>query len=171
MRFNNSHFFVIIVLGVILLYSYYFFLSENKNSVTQLWGTIKGNLLNFYYISMILSAFGFIALLVYLLNTNNLTSIQIKQLFLSMMAIVVISMLWLPLSLLYLKDKSMIYRILDLIVLFLVAASSYYCAYIIYSIKDKEHQTLKNIALGGMGYFFFHTFFLDFITWSANVII
>ena len=171
MRFSNSHFFVIFVLGVILLYSYYYFLAEDPNNISALWGTIKGNLLSFYYVSMLLSALGFIALVVYLFNTNNLTNGQIKQLFLSMMAIVVISMLWLPISLLYLKDKNMSYRIMDLIVLFLVAASSFYCAYVLYKIKDKEHQVLKNVALGGMSYFFFHTFFLDFITWSSNVLI
>ena len=119
---------------------------------------------------MILSAIGFLILVFYLLSSNSLTELQIKQLFSALLSIVIISMLWLPLSLLFLRDRQTIYKILILLTLFLVAVSSFFASYIVYNIKDKEHEFLKNSAFIGMFYLFLHTFFLDFIIWSSNVL-
>jgi hypothetical protein len=167
MQFNITYIYILAILGIILLYSYYYLFVNYKNSY-ELWGKIKGNLLNVYYVSMLLSTIGFLFLFYYLNITNIFNTTQINKIFISLVCIVVISMLWMPLSLQYLTKKNdfLMYQIL--LVLFLVSLSALYVVILLYNIKETEHKTSKLFALIGMIYFFIHAFFFDFITWSRN---
>jgi hypothetical protein len=166
MKFGNNNILIISILGVILLYSYYYFLKYDPKLL--LWGKIKGNLLNIYYISMILSLIGFILLFYYLIINNNFTQNDINKLLFSLICIIVLSMFWMPLSLYYLKNKSTLIKYLDLLVLFLVALSTFYLLTVLYNANDNKNIISKRLAFSGMIYFFIHTFFFDFITWSYN---
>jgi hypothetical protein len=117
---------------------------------------------------MLLSTFGFLFLFYYLIVTNTFNSYQINRIFIALLCIVIISMLWMPLSLQYLtkKSTSLMYQIL--LVLLIVSLSALYIVFLIYNIKDSQHTTSKILALIGMIYFFIHAFFFDFITWSRN---
>jgi hypothetical protein len=59
MIFNREYIILLSIVGIILLFSYYYFLTTNSKSM-KLWGKIKGNLLNVYYVSMILATISFI---------------------------------------------------------------------------------------------------------------
>lgn len=168
MKFNNSYIIILTILGVILLYSYYYLAITNKNTVLKLWGRIKGNFLYLYYLSMLLSAIGFLLLYYYLLISNNLTKDQINKLFISLVLIVVISMFWMPLSLYYLKNPKIIYKYLILLILLLVALSILYLLFVLSAIKDDKNKIQKQAAIIGMSYFFIHAFFFDFTMWSYN---
>ncbi len=167
MKFDTKYIIIIAVLGLILLYSYYYFGTTTQN-VNKLWGRIKGNLLNVYYLSMILSAIGFLLLFYYLIISNNFNKDQVNSIFIALLLIVGVSILWMPLSIYYLKNKKDIYKILIYIVLFIVAISS--LALIITLNKTKENKLVfyKNLAMVGMIYFFIHAFLFDFLIWTYN---
>ena len=167
MRFDIAYIFIISILGLILLYSYYYFIKTNKISM-KLWGNISGNLLYVYYLSMLLSTIGFLFLFYYLITTTTLEKDDIKNLFYGLLGIVVISMLWMPLSLRYLSNKTLLNKLLIIIVLLLVAISTVYVIFSLNAIKYKYNRTSYLLALYGMLYFFFHAFFFDSILWTYN---
>ncbi len=163
MKFNRIYIFILAILGIILLYSYYYFFKNNNNS-KKLWGRINGNLLNLYYISMILSTMGFLLLFYYIITTNIFTQNNINLIFGLLIAIIVISMFWMPMSLYYIKNKSEVIKYLIIFILFMVALSTLYLLYVLKNINDKNNK----LALIGMTYFFIHAFFFDTIIWSYN---
>ena len=167
MEFNKVYIFILAILGIILLYSYYYFFKNDNNS-KKLWGRIKGNLLNIYYVSMLLSTLGFLLLFYYIVTSNNFTKNNINLIFGLLIAIIVISMFWMPLSLYYVKNKSELIKYLIILVLFLVALATLYLLYVLKKIDDKYNELSKNLGLIGMTYFFIHAFLFDTITWSYN---
>ena len=164
MKFGTNNIIIISILGIILLYSYYYFLKDEQ----LLWGRIKGNLLTTYYVSMLLSVIGFILLFNYLIINDLFTQNEVNKLLISIIFIVVVSMAWMPLSIQYVKHKNIINKLLVLFVLFLVACGSFYLLTVLNSIKNEKYKVAKNLAFIGMLYFFIHTFFFDFILWSYN---
>ena len=165
MSFNSFYLFIIIIFGLLLLYSYYEFL-YNLNSMEIFWGAIKGNLRKFYMISLVVIIFAFILLLFYLMNTNSLTEIEGFKIFISLFGITIFSLFWLPLSLLYVNynmNKNLI-KFLVIITLFLVSISAFYFLTVFKNIKD--NSLFKKIVFFGMIYLFCHVFFLDFILWD-----
>ena len=168
MIFNRTNIIIIAILGIILLYSYYYFLNKNSSNATKLWGRIKPPLLYVYYISMLLSTIGFLLLFYYLIIGRSFTQQDIMKLTIALVFIVVISMLWLPLSLNYLKDKSESNKYLVIFVLFLVAMSSLYLLFDLNKVNEKDNLLAKRFAIYGMTYFFIHAFFFDNILWCYN---
>ena len=165
MSFNSFYLFIIIIFGLLLLYSYYEFL-YNLNSMEIFWGAIKGNLRKFYMISLVVIIFAFILLLFYLMNTNSLTEIEGFKIFIALFGITIFSLFWLPLSLLYVNynmNKNLI-KFLVIITLFLVSFSAFYFLTVFKNIKD--NSLYKKIVFFGMIYLFCHVFFLDFIFWD-----
>lgn len=167
MKFPFYYFLIIGILGMILLYSYYYYAINNSN-VLKLWGKIKGNLLNIYYLSMIISAISFLFFLIYLVISNSLRNDEVNKLFIGIILIIIFSMFWMPLSLKYLKKNNLYNKFLIYLVLFIVSISSFYLLIIINNITDNKNTILKNISLYGMIYFFIHVFFFDFILWTNN---
>jgi hypothetical protein len=167
MIFDRSYILILSLFGIILLYSYYYFLKDNNNTL-KLWGSIKGNLLNIYYISMLLSLIGFILLFSYLLYSNIFSKNDILKIFIYISMIILISIFWTPLSLEYLKTKNNIYKYITFFVLFLVALFTFLLLITLYNIKDNKYILNKNFALIGMSYFFIHVFLFDFIMWSYH---
>ena len=165
MSFNSFYLFIIIIFGLLLLYSYYEFLM-NAKSMEIFWGAIKGNLRTFYMISLGLIICAFILLLVYLMNTNSLTEIEAFKIFIALFGITIFSLFWLPLSVLYVnynKNKSFV-KLLIILTLFLVAFSAFYFLTVFKDVKD--NSLFKKIVSYGMVYLFCHVFFLDFIFWD-----
>ena len=157
----------ILVFGAFLLYSYYR-LGTQTPYVNKLWGSIKNNLKNFYTFSILLCAIPYLTTLYYV-NTSKSIDIHIKNNILcGLLCIVLFSIFWMPLSILYLlkkEDKTMIQQLV-LITLFLVACSALYVVMNLHQIKSND--LLYKISYYGMCYFLFHVFVLDFITWSYN---
>ena len=92
MSFNSYYLYIIILFGLLLLYSYYEFLT-NVNSMEIFWGAIKGNLRKFYMISLVVIICAFILLLFYLMNTKSLTEIEGFKIFISLFVITIFSLL------------------------------------------------------------------------------
>tara|TARA_Y200000002_G_C22684029_1_gene665244 strand:+ start:3272 stop:3769 length:498 start_codon:yes stop_codon:yes gene_type:complete len=161
---------VLFISGLVLLYSYYR-LGKNTPYVDKLWGKIDGNFRNVYIYSIFISALPFL-ITVYYINFDKKLDQKIKNnIYLGLLSIVLFSIFWMPLSILYLikkEDKCMI-RQLVIFTLFLVAASAFYVLNELKKIDD--NSLLYKSSFYGMCYFFFHVFVLDFISWSYNFFI
>jgi hypothetical protein len=175
MIFNKNYIIILSLFGLLLLYSYYYFLKDNNNTL-KLWGSIKGNFLKIYYLSMLLSLIGFMFLFNYLLISDNFSKNDTLKIFVCILLVIIISMFWAPLSLQYLKtiqniqgkESAMIYKYIILVVLFLVSLFSFLLLISLYNINDNKYLFNKTLALIGMLYFFIHVFLFDFILWSYN---
>ena len=117
---------------------------------------------------MLLSKIGFLLLFYYLIICISFTQQDIMKLTIALVLIFVISMLWLPLSLNYLKNKTDSNKYLVIFVLFLVALSSLYLLFVLNKVNEKENLLAKRFAFYGMTYFFIHAFFFDNILWCYN---
>ncbi len=167
MNFPKDKLVILCVLGIILLYSYYYFITISPSNLEILWAGIKGFYRNMYIFSMILAAVGFMFLLYYF-YVSSLSESQINNLFVGAVLVILILMLWMPLSLKYSKNKSKTYQFMVLVVLFSVVFATLYIISIIDNIDDKKNKDILNLARFGMYYFLFHTFILDSLTWSFN---
>ena len=171
-RIEFSSFLIIVSLGTILLYSYYYLSTNNKKIVKDLWGNIRNikHLIPVYIGSMFLSAAGFLSALYYLYKTTSLTPYEKKIIPIALMVIIIVSILWMPLSLNYLKSKAkpsyLKYAIIA--VLSIVAFGSLYSTVLINTIREKNYKLEQKIATIGMSFFFIHTFFFDNLSWSYN---
>lgn len=166
MNFNYNYLIIIAVLGCILLYSYYKYIS-NIGDIKKLWG----NSPSFYkdklfFVSFILCAVAFLLLFIYLASYKKFSELQIQKIFLGLLGIVLISLFWLPLTIFHLTYKKDKYlnKILILLTLFIVAISSIYLTCQIYKIDD--NSLFKQLVFYGMCYFCFHTLVLDLFYWS-----
>ena len=133
MNFNYNYLIIIAVLGCLLLYSYYKYIS-NIDNVSKLWGVspsfYKDKL---FFVSFLLCSIAFLMLFVYLVTYKNFNELQIEKIFLGLLGIVLISLFWLPLTIFHLtykKDKCL-NRMLILLTLFIVAISSIYVTFVI----------------------------------------
>jgi len=168
MKFPLSHTLFIAIFGFLLLYSYYFFSQKFPNIIESLWGSIKGNIRKFYFISIFFCfiAFGFIFF--YIFQKNNFTSLQIIQFTTALAIIIFSSLLWMPTSILYFYNKSLFLKLLIILILLLVSMGALYLIMILQSWKEtnKNMMTYQNYAFYGACYFFFQVFILDFIFWN-----
>lgn len=163
---NYVYLTTLLLLGLLLIISYVIYI-KNIDTVKPLWGKANETYKNiFFYISLSICSIAFILTLIYISNNNKLSKSQINNLFLGLFGIVLMSLYWLPLTLLHLNynNSRTLTMLLILFTLFIVALSSAYVSYIIYKIDDKSY--FKIIILIGMIYFTFHTLVLDFIYWS-----
>jgi hypothetical protein len=167
MLFDRNYIIFLAILGVILLYSYYY-LAVNDKRVMELWGRIKGNFLNLYYLSMVLSTIGFLLFFYYIVVSTSFKRSDINHMFIALLAIIVISMLWMPLSLKYLRNKGPLLMFLITFVLFLVAVSALYLIFVLDNVNESKYILNKNLALYGMIYFFIHASVFDLTLWSYN---
>ena len=166
MNFNYNYLIIIALLGCILLYSYYKYIS-NIDNVSKLWGSTPSFYKDkLFLVSFLLCALAFLLLFYYLATYQKFNELEIEKIFLGLLGIVLISLFWLPLTIFHLtykKDKCL-NRMLILLTLFIVAISSIYTAYQINKIND--NSLLKQTVFYGMCYFSFHTLVLDFFYWS-----
>jgi hypothetical protein len=171
-RIDLSSFLIVVTLGIVLLYSYYYLSTSNKKIVKDLWGNIRNikHLIPVYIGSMFLSAAGFLSALYYLYKTTSLTLYEKKIIPIALMVIIIVSIFWMPLSLNYLKSKEkpsyLKYTIIA--VLSIVAFASLYSTVLINTIREKNYKLEQKVATIGMSYFFIHTFFFDNLSWSYN---
>jgi hypothetical protein len=167
MKFNKIYLAIISILGILLLYSYYFFIKQQKSNSDRLWGRIKGtgDLQKYYEISIVLAAIGFLVMMFYLLVGDSFTESDIKHIFISSLIIIIVSMFWMPLSLYYIHHHNIWLKYLIVMVLLIIAVSSYYLMLRLYWTNDKQNHIIRLLSILGMVFFFIHTFILDSIIW------
>jgi len=166
MKVSYFSFIYIAILGSLLIYSYYYYGTNDPKNALKLWGDIDSYLRTFYIISMGLSAIGFLTLLSYLLKSNSLSSLQASHIVIALLCIIIFSLFWMPLSLVYLKSSYVSIKYSIIVILLIVAFASLYSLTLINNIKEKTYNLHKQMALIGTSYFFFHTFVLDSLLWS-----
>jgi hypothetical protein len=169
MNFPKTYFYIISILGILLLCSYYFLSLIKKSNAHNLWGRIKqnGDLKDYYQISMILAAIGFIIMMIYLLVSDSFTEKDIKHIFILSLLIVVVSMFWMPLSLYYMNNPTIWLKYIIGILLLIIPFSAYCLLLILYRMNEKKHTNIRILSLIGMIVFFLHTFILDSIIWPT----
>jgi lipid-A-disaccharide synthase-like uncharacterized protein len=166
MKFERNYFIIISLLGAILLLTYFNFIQSGKNNDELLWGRIKNNLRKVYYGSMFLTILSFLIILYYLYITEALNYNNSLQILITISAIIILSMFWMPLSLKYITFQLDKYKVLITAILLFVSIASLLLSIEIYKINEKKYVLQKNIAFAAAIYFFFHTFVLDTIIWT-----
>lgn len=164
-----------IIFGTILIYSYYHYITKSGVPIKKLWGkAYKVNKL--YLVSMILAALGYLIVLIFsIFKTPNTKTnhVILSNLMIIQALIVVVSMLWLPVTLIYIKMKinKLFIMLAILLILFIVAMTSAKQFLLVKSLIPENNncaKTMKILANLGAGYFFIHTFFFDFIGWNIG---
>ena len=166
MIFPKEKIFIILILSIILIVSYPLLL---QGKAEYLWGPIKGNLRKIYYVSIFLVLVGFIPFSYYLLQTNDLNEKEIKEIFYLLILLISASWLWIIFSIIFAKKElnENLTRFIIVILLLIVSLSIYFLMKVVQQNNDlKKHF----IIFIGLGYAFFHTFFLDFILWAYLVL-
>lgn len=164
-----------VILGLILIYSYYHYITNSGVPVKTLWGKAY-KVEKVYLVSMLLAAIGYLLVFtfsVFKTPNTNVNSGILSNLLVIQVVIVVVSMIWLPMTLTYLKDKSnkRLNMVAVLIILFIVALASAKQFLLVRNLTPENNycgKTMKTLAKLGAGYFFVHTFFFDFIGWDLG---
>ena len=164
---NNLVIFSNLILGSILIYSYYFFGSKNKDKLQKLWGKIEGIKRIMTISSMLVATVTYLFTIYYLaFETDKLDNKYINNIVAYQVILILASMLWMPLSIKYLKKKELLTKIAIILILFIVSMCSLAIFYKIY--KLEHNNKYKNLALLGSIVLFFQTFFVDFLNWNYN---
>ena len=164
-----------VIFGAILIYSYYHYITKGGVPDKMLWGKIY-KLKKVYLASMILAAIGYLLLLLFVVFKTPNTKVNngiLSNLLVIQVLIVVVSMLWLPMTLAYLKEKTnkTFTMVAVLLILFIVALASAKQFLLVRNLTPESNncaKTMKTLAKLGAGYFFVHTFFFDFVGWDIG---
>ncbi len=164
-----------VILGLVLIYSYYHYITKGGVPIKTLWGK-SHKFKTIYLVSILLAAIGYFLVLGYtIFKTPNtkLNGAIISNLMVIQVLIIVVSMMWMPMTLVYLKEKSnkSITMFAILLILFIVGLASAKQFLIVRNLTSENNQcakTMKNLATVGAGVFFVHTFFFDFLSWSIG---
>ena len=154
-----------VIFGGLLLYSYYYYYIHNKKSFPKLWGNIQNK--QPYIVSIFIAAACYLYILGYLLiqvNPTQRNTILLKELNIQQIILIIISILWTPLSIMYIKNEESkpFLKLAILLVLFIVSM----CSLLYY--KTLRKLNVPKFVLICALIFFAHVFFGDFILWSYN---
>lgn len=167
-------FLVNLILGAILVYSYHHYIKYGGVSVKALWGD-GYDYKQFFYLTMLLALLGYLAILVYAFFFAEQNKTLLNLCF-TQILIIAISMLWLPLTIKFLKTKGEVNKKLltscVIVVLFLVALASIKQYLVVEKlnpkIKNNVSKSMKKLALVGAGLFILQTFAMDFLAWDVG---
>lgn len=166
-----------VVIGSLLLFSYYYYIKNGGIGLKTLWGFAYPHR-NIFYVSMVFALISWLLIFEFVLlsSRNSLVNARVISNLSTVQAIIiVVSMLWLPLVLIYAKSKTNpknpFLMLGILFVLLVVALASLKQIFIIRKIEHdncKVANLSKNLAIAGGVYFFIHTFFFDFLAWDYS---
>ena len=181
---NNERIFnLVLLLGAFVPISYYLTYKAFKSRVpiNKLWGNVDTGLRGFYKLSMFLCLFGMLAVLFFItMSVDKDTKILNKKysqgginyLIQSLALIIVPSLVWMPLSYMYLIQPSLLLKIAIVVTLTIVGLGGLLLAYTIkntYPTKMINRNILyKTMAITGANYLAFHLVFLDAIYWTYS---
>ena len=170
----QKYFFIIIniLLGSILLYTYYRGVTQNKEIASQLWGAVPQNLIPYIITSMFIGALGYFFFTYYLtfeinhedilvFNKYNFSSFIILYLL-----ILIPSCFWMDLSINYVINGSPMIWKLVVGALYTVGIASIILLLCLINIKPSEPSLIYKLSIIGCCFFTFHTMFLDGLLWT-----
>jgi len=149
--------------GFSVLLSYFFSLKDSR--ADAFWGGTPPYIRIIYTISMILAAFGYFAFLCFIIFKSNYSLINFKLLNIIFLGILLPSILWMPLTKIFLENPISLLWILIMLVLALVGISSCFLAWSLIKINLSFSNIPYLFSVIGSIYFAFHTAILDMILW------
>lgn len=167
-------FLVNLILGLILIYSYYHYITYGGVTVKALWGD-GFNYKQFFYFTMLLALLGYLAVLVYAFFFAKQNKTLLNLCFTHVL-IISISMLWLPLTIKFLKSNGNLNKKLltfcVVLTLFMVALASIKQYLVVEKlnpiVNNYLSKSMKKVALAGAGLFILQTFAMDFLAWDVG---
>ena len=134
-----------------------------------LWGRIKEEYKNLYLLSILLASICYLLMLHFVVFRVKNNNSKMRQILAFQIIIILASMLWMPLSIKYNKNKNTLVKFMVIITLFIVAIASLGNTFTVSSltVPKKENMYKINAVVGSL-YLFFHTFVVDFLFWNYN---
>ena len=161
-----------LILGSLLLFSYYNGVSRNTEIASQLWGGVPPVLIPYIVSSMFLGAFGYFFFTYYLAFKLEHKSIKVFKKFrfsifnIIYLLILLPSCLWMDLSIIYITTQNSLFWMLAVVGLYTVGLSSVLLLLCLINIKPKKKSLLYRVSVIGCCFFTFHTMFLDGLLWT-----
>tara|TARA_B100001059_G_scaffold145171_1_gene145116 strand:- start:332 stop:889 length:558 start_codon:yes stop_codon:yes gene_type:complete len=180
---NEKIFNLILLLGAFVPVSYYLTYKTFKSRIpiNKLWGNVDTGLQGFYKLSMLLCVVGMFAVLFFItMSIDNDTKIMNKKylnggmdyITQSLALIVIPSLVWMPLSYMYLIKPSLLLKIAIVVTLTTVGLGGLLLAHTIKNTNPTKminrNLTYKSMAVVGANYLAFHLIFLDAIYWTYS---
>ena len=167
-------FLVNLILGAILLYSYHHYIKYGGVTVKTLYGD-GYDYKQFFNLTMLLALLGYLAILMYAFFFAEQNKTLLNLCF-TQVLIIALSMLWLPLTIKFLKTKEYLNKKIlaacVIVILFLVALASIKQYLVVEKLNPKINnnvsKSMKKLALVGAGLFVFQTFAMDFLAWDVG---
>jgi hypothetical protein len=156
-----------LILGAGVIASYIFTLRGNKKGADAFWGGTPAKVKSLYTVSMLLSAVGYFAFIYFTLFRLDFSTINAGWLYVAFIGILGASILWMPLTNIYLTKASPALWLAIRSVLAIVGVASILLAYLFISLHLTETSTAYWLAVAGSSYFAFHTAILDMLFWPV----
>ena len=162
-----------IIGGAAVLGSYILGLKTHAGGADVLWGGVPLRIRPAYGVSMILSAFGYLAFAYFTLfkldSANTVIAGKLGYGFLSILFVLILgaSALWMPLTYVYVGHPTISIWIVIRIVLLIVGLSSCTLVWALLNLKNGASGLAYWLAIAGSAYFAFHTSVLDALTWPV----
>lgn len=176
---NSIYFF-----GTLVPLSYYLSprIGGKNFDINRLWGKVEKSIRGVYVFSMILCIISMVLIVAFIdFSIDNKATVLSKPFnkggssfyFYAMALFIIPSIIWMPLSIMYLKNPSSLLKYLIITVLGTVAVGSILLAHAILNTDIKQnninhHIWLKQGASIGSIYLAFHLTVLDFYYWSKR---
>ena len=168
---------ILVPLSYYLSYKYF----NRYVPINKLWGNIDKGLRTIYKYSMILTTLSFLAILFFIhFSVDSNTRVfgskfnegGFDYYFQPIALIILPSIIWMPITYLYLIEKNFLWRYAIVATLMTVALGGCLLMYAVENTKPKElinhHLRNRNIALVASKYLAFHLTVLDAIYWSYS---
>ena len=165
MIFDRFFIFSIILMCIILFYSYYYF-SQNLK-FKKIFEKMSNNNIILYSISLIICYISFFIFIYYIYIKNNFSKDEVFTIFLFSKMILFFSIFLIPSYILFYHTNDKKIKYLIFIILLIISLSCFGLLYTIYVIRDDT--ILKIFVIIGLIYFLFHKFILDFGIYFINL--
>jgi hypothetical protein len=155
--------------GAAVMLSYIYGLKGQAGGASVLWGNVSESIRPVYTVSMILSALSYFAFIYYILFRIDPANANINYyLFYAIfLVILVVSAFWMPLTNMFVSRGGTGLWIAVRGVLALVGLGSIALLWALLALRPETRGVAYWLAVGGAGYFAFHTAILDGIVWAA----
>lgn len=180
---NKSVLNIVLALGAFVPISYYltYLVFKKAVPINKLWGSIDTGLRSFYTISMFICVISMLAVLFFMnLSITDDTKVINKKYseggilyyIQSLGLIIVPSLVWMPLTYLYLLKPNPLIKYAIIVTLATVGLGGLLLAHTVNKTYPKDminrNLTYKSIALAGASYLAFHLVVLDASYWSYS---
>jgi hypothetical protein len=155
--------------GAAVMLSYVYGLKGQAGGANVLWGNVPEGIRPLYTVSMIISALGYFAFIYYILFRIDPATSDISYYYFFAIFIVILgaSAFWMPLTNMFVSNGGTGLWIAVRTVLALVGLGSIALVWALLASNPATRGAAYWLAVGGAGYFAFHTAILDGIVWAA----